>query len=146
MTPHSLIETYLCSRITYCLHLQGRWIFFCNEDRGRRFLWNICNFLPDYIESWPRRQYFSYKMTREPSILYGQRIMRLVAELQFQLSKATYNSPNSLLFSAVWILCWRTLTCKKSRTKLLARFELGPGTSYRGHSWPATNRASISRT
>ena len=27
-------------------------------------------------------------------------------------------------------------TCKKSLTKLLALLELGPGTSYKGHSWP----------
>lgn len=36
-------------------------------------------------------------------------------------------------------------TCKKSLTKLLARLEFGPGTSYNGQSCPDVNKASISR-
>ena len=37
------------------------------------------------------------------------------------------------------------LTCRKSLVKLLALLELGPGTSYRGHCWPAVNIVSASR-
>lgn len=37
------------------------------------------------------------------------------------------------------------ITCKKSLTKLLARLEFGPGTSYNGQSCPDVNKASISR-
>lgn len=36
-------------------------------------------------------------------------------------------------------------TCRKSLAKLLALLELGPGTSYSGHSWPVTKIASTSR-
>lgn len=34
---------------------------------------------------------------------------------------------------------------RKSRTNRVARFELGDGTSYRGHCWPAMNRAGRER-
>lgn len=37
-----------------------------------------------------------------------------------------------------------SFTCKKSLTKLFARLEFGPGTSYNGHSCPATKKESTS--
>jgi hypothetical protein len=37
-----------------CLFLWSNLAFFCPEDAGAKFLWNVCTYLPNYTASHPR--------------------------------------------------------------------------------------------
>jgi hypothetical protein len=41
------------------------------DDGGRKRLWNVSQFLPDYVVQHPRRQSFSFLLSWEPEISPG---------------------------------------------------------------------------